>query len=249
MNEQAERKTVIVTGATSGIGLGIAEAYARQGANVVLNARSEDKLHEVGKSLGPAERVAVVAGDIAHKETGDRMVNVAVERFGRVDVLVNNGGHFFPKPFSEYSEEDLDRFFAVHLKGGYFSSQAAAKQMRKQGGGAIINITTVLASRGVSAIPSSAPIAAKGGMNALTRSLAIELAPDNIRVNAVAPGIIKTPIHGRTDEQFEELNGMQPLGHVGVVKDIVDAVQYLAGATFVTGVVLPVDGGVHAGGA
>lgn len=249
MDEQKERKTVIVTGATSGIGLGIAEAYARQGANVVLNARSEDKLHEVAKGLGPAERVAVVAGDVADKETGGRMVNVAVERFGRVDVLVNNGGHFYPKAFTEYSEEDVDRFLAVHLKGGFFNSQAAARQMRKQGGGAIINITTVLASRGVSAIPSSAPVAAKGGLNTLTRSLAIELAPDNIRVNAVAPGIIKTPIHGRTDEQFEELNGMQPLGHVGVVKDIVDAVQYLVGATFVTGVVLPVDGGVHAGGA
>lgn len=249
MNEQAERKTVIVTGATSGIGLGIAEAYARQGANVVLNARSEDKLHEVAKSLGPAERVAVVAGDIAHKETGDRMVNVAVERFGRVDVLVNNAGHFYAKAFTEYSEEDIDRFLAVNLKGGYFSTQAAAKQMRKQGGGAIVNITTILALRGVSAIPASGPIVAKGGLNAMTTSLAIELAPDNIRVNAVAPGIIKTPLYGRTDEQFDELNGLQPLGHVGVVKDIVDAVLYLEGATFVTGVILPVDGGAHAGGA
>ena len=126
--------------------------------------------------------------------------------------------------------------------------RCVAKQMRKQGGGAIINITTVLALRGVKEIPSSAVSAAKGGMNAITRSLAIELAPDNIRVNTVAPGIIKTPIHGRTDEQFEELNGMQPLGHVGEVKDIVDAVLYLGDAEFVTGVVLPVDGGIHAGG-
>ena len=171
-----------------------------------------------------------------------------IERFGRIDVLVNNAGHFYPKPFTEYTEEDLDGFLATHLKGTYLTSQAVVPYMRKQGGGAIVNITTVLALRGMKAIPSSAPIAAKGGMNAITRSLAIELAPDNIRVNSVAPGLIKTPIHGRTDEQFEELNGMQPLGRVGEVKDIVEAVLYLAEATFVTGVVLPVDGGIHAGG-
>ena len=120
--------------------------------------------------------------------------------------------------------------------------------MREQGGGAIINITTVLAIRGVSAIPSSAPVAAKGGINALTQNLAIELAPHNIRVNSVAPGIIKTPLHGKSDDQWAELSGMQPLGRVGEVKDIVDAVIYLADARFVTGVVLPVDGGVAAGG-
>ena len=246
--KKANTKTVLITGASSGMGLGVARAYLEQGANVVLNARNEGKLADVAGKLGRPERIAVVSGDIGDKSTGVRLVDVAIERFGRVDVLVNNAGHFFPKPFAEYTEEDLDGFLAIHLKGTYLTSQAAVNQMRKQGGGAIINITTVLALRGVKAIPSSAPIAAKGGMNAITRSLAIELAPDNIRVNAVAPGIIKTPIHGRTDEQFEELNGMQPLGRVGEVKDIVEAVLYLADANFVTGVVLPVDGGVHAGG-
>ena len=241
-------KTVLITGASSGIGLGVARAYRDLGANVVLNARNEAKLVDVAQTLGEPDRIAVVPGDIGLKDTGQRLVDRAVERFGRVDVLFNNAGHFFPKPFTEYTEDDLDGFLATHLKGTYFASQAAAKQMRKQGGGAIINITAVLALRGVKEIPSSAAIAAKGGMNAITRSLAIELAPDNIRVNTVAPGIIKTPIHGRTDEQFEELNGMQPLGHVGEVKDIVDAVLYLGDAKFVTGVVLPVDGGVHAGG-
>ncbi len=242
-------KTVLITGASSGIGLGIAEAYLRLDANVVLNARSESKLVDVAQKLGRPDQVAVVPGDIGNKTTGQRIVDVAVDRFGRVDVLINNAGHFFPKPFSDYTEDDLDGFLSTHLKGTYFASQSAAERMRKQGGGAIINITTVLAFRGVSAIPASAPIAAKGAMNSITTSLAIELAPDNIRVNAVAPGIIKTPIHGRTDEQFEELNGMQPLGRVGQVKDIVDAVVYLADANFVTGVVLPVDGGVAAGGA
>lgn len=248
MATTTDTKTVLVTGASSGIGLGVAKAYVAMGANVVLNARNEAKLAAVAEDLNHPDRIAVVPGDIGLKATGQRIVAVAVERFGRADVLVNNAGHFYPKPFIEYSEEDLESFLSTHLKGTFLTSQAAAKQMRTRGGGAIINITTVLASRGVSAIPASAPIAAKGAMNSVTTSLAIELAPDNIRVNAVAPGIIKTPIHGRTDEQFEELSGMQPLGRVGEVKDIVDAVLYLADANFVTGVVLPVDGGVLAGG-
>ncbi len=241
-------KTAVITGASSGIGFGVAEAYLAQGSNVVLNGRDEAKLVEAAEKLGHPERLAVVPGDVGLAETQRKVVNEAIKRFDRIDVLVNNAGHFFPKPFTDYTEEELDGFLATHLKGTYLTSQAAVPHMRAQGGGAIVNITTVLALRGMKGIPSSAPIAAKGGMNAVTRSLAIELAPDNIRVNAVAPGIIKTPIHGRTDEQFEELNGMQPLGRVGEVKDIVDAVLYLADATFVTGVILPVDGGIHAGG-
>ncbi len=240
-------KTVLITGASSGIGLGIAKAYLERGDNVVLNARNKAKLERVVEQLGHADRTAFVVGDIGLKETSERMVSIALQRFGRVDLLVNNAGVFAAKPLNDYAESDLDGFLS-NLKGAYFASQAAARSMREQGGGAIINITTVLAFRGVSAIPSSAPVAAKGGINALTQSLAIELAPHNIRVNSVAPGIIKTPIHGRSDDQWEELDGMQPLGRVGEVKDIVDAVVYLADASFVTGVVLPVDGGVAAGG-
>lgn len=240
-------KTVLITGASSGIGLGIAKAYLERGDNVVLNARNQAKLERVVEQLGHADRTAFVVGDIGLKETSERMVSIALQRFGRVDLLVNNAGVFAAKPLNDYAESDLDGFLS-NLKGAYFASQAAARSMREQGGGAIINITTVLAFRGVSAIPSSAPVAAKGGINALTQSLAIELAPHNIRVNSVAPGIIKTPIHGRSDDQWEELDGMQPLGRVGEVKDIVDAVVYLADASFVTGVVLPVDGGVAAGG-
>ena len=248
MTATKNTKVVLITGASSGLGLGIAEAYLDVAANVVLNARNEEKLTAVAQNLGRTDQIAVVPGDIGLRAIGQRMVDAAVERFGRVDVLVNNAGHFFPKPFADYTEEDLDGFLATHLKGTYFASQAAANQMRKQGGGAIVNITTVLALRGVNAVPASAPVAAKGAMNAITTSLAIELAPDNIRVNAVAPGIIKTPIHGLKDEEFEALDGMQPLGRVGEVKDIVDAVLYLADANFITGVVLPVDGGVAAGG-
>ena len=248
MSIQNQPKTILITGASSGIGLGVAKAYVERGDNVVLNGRNESKLNEAADQLGHPEQVALVAGDIGNNGVGQKMVDVAVERFGRVDVLLNNAGHFYPKPFDQYTDEDLDGFLNVHLKGSYRASQAVARQISNQGdGGAIINITTVLADRASSLIPSSAPVAAKGALNAITRSLAVELAPKNIRVNAVAPGIIKTPIHGRTEDQFEELNGMQPLGRVGEVKDIVDAVLYLGDAEFVTGVILPVDGGVTAG--
>jgi len=247
MSNEQIKKTAIITGGGSGLGLGVARAYVERGGNVVLNGRSESKLHAAAKEIGPSERIAVVAGDIGLQETGQQLVKTAVDRFGRVDLLLNNAGIFTAKPFTEYTSEELDQFLS-YLRGTYLLSQAVVEPMRKQGGGAIINITTILAYRGVLSIPSSAPMAAKGGIQALTPSLAIELAKDNIRVNAVAPGIIKTPLHGLKDNEFEELNGMQPLGRVGEVKDIVDAVLYLADAEFVTGVVLPVDGGVSAGG-
>ncbi len=248
MTTEQITRTAIITGGSSGMGLGVARAYVERGGNVVLNGRSESKLHAAVKQIGPPEHVAVVAGDIGRQETGLQLVKTAVDRFGRVDMLLNNAGIFTAKPFTEYTSEELDQFLS-YLRGTYLLSQAVVEPMRRQGGGAIINITTILAYRGVLAIPSSAPMAAKGGIQALTPSLAIELAKDNIRVNAVAPGIIKTPLHGLKDKEYEELNGMQPLGRVGEVKDIVDAVLYLADAQFVTGVVLPVDGGVSAGGA
>ena len=247
MTTEQITKTAIITGGGSGMGLGVAKAYVERGGNVVLNGRTESKLHSAVKQIGPPERVAVVAGDVGLQETGQRLVKTALDRFGRVDLLLNNAGTFAAKPVTEYTAEELDGFLS-NLRGTYLLSQAVVEPMRKQGGGAIINITTVLAYRGVQAIPSSAPMASKGGIHALTPSLAIELAKDNIRVNTVAPGIIKTPLHGLKDEEFENLNGMQPLGRVGEVQDIVDAVLYLADAQFVTGVVLPVDGGVSAGG-
>ncbi len=246
MTATSTTRTVVITGASSGIGYGVAEAFLKRGDNVVVNGRDEKKLARAAEQLGHADRVATVAGDVGDQHVRQRLIDTAVDRFDRIDVLVNNAGHFNAGPFTEYTEADLDGYLAVHLKGTFFTSQAAVRRMRTTGGGAIINITTVLASHGVTAIPSSAPIAAKSGMNGITTSLAVELAADNIRVNAVAPGIIKTPIHGRTDDQYDELNGMQPLGHVGEVSDIVDAVLYLADADFVTGVVLPVDGGIHA---
>ena len=178
-----------------------------------------------------------------------QIVNKAVERFGQIDILVNNAGTFSTKPFTEYTIEELDTFLG-YLRGTFVLTQSAVRQMQKQGnGGSIVNIGTVLASNGVHGLPSSAPIASKGGVMALTKNLSVELAADNIRINAVAPGVVPTPLYGElSDEQLNALNDMQPLGRYGKTKDIADAVLYLAKATWITGVILPVDGGVDAGG-
>ncbi len=242
-------KTAVITGASSGLGFSVAEAFVGQDANVVLNGRDEAKLVKAAGRLGQPDRVATVTGDMTQPETADKIVSAAVERFGRVDVLVNNAGTFHSKPFTEYTVEELDGFLS-YLRGTYVLSQEAVRQMRKQGdGGAIINISTILALNGVNGIPSSAPIAAKGGITALTKNLSVELAADNIRINAVAPGVVPTPLYGElSDEQRKSLHGMQPLGRYGTPKDVADAVLYLANATWVTGVILPVDGGVDAGG-
>ncbi len=242
-------KTAVITGAGSGIGFAVAEAFVREGTNVVLNGRTEDKLNRAAAQLGQPSQLAIVAGDVTKTETADRIVNAAVDRFGQIDVLVNNAGTFHTKPFTEYTVEELDIFLG-YLRATYVLSQVAVRQMRRQGdGGAIVNIGTILTSNGVNGVPSSAPIAAKGGITALTKNLSVELATENIRINAVAPGIVPTPLYGDlSDEQLESLNGMQPLGRYGTPKDVADAVLYLANATWVTGVILPVDGGVDAGG-
>ena len=163
-------------------------------------------------------------------------------------MLVNNAGVFAAKPFLDYSEADLDEFLTTNLKGTYLATQAVVRQMRAQGtGGSIVNVTASLTLHAWSNVPATAAAAAKGGINTITTSLALELAPDDIRVNAVAPGIIKTPLLGLTDEQFAGMGGMQPLGRVGTTEDVVDAILYFADAAFTTGVVMPVDGGTTAG--
>ncbi len=237
--------TVLVTGASSGIGLDLAQAFLKKGSNVVLNARNSGKLSAEAKKLGNSSKIALVPGDIGLKETGEKLVKTAVERFGSANVLVNNAGIFATKPFLESTEEDLDRYFTSNLKGTYFASQAAVRQMKKQGGGAIINIGTVLITQSMAGAPASAVLASKGAVHALTISLASELAADNIRVNAVAPGIIRTPIHGSAD--VDSFAGIAPLNRIGEVKDITDAVIYLATANFTTGIIMPVDGGYVGG--
>ena len=249
MKNKLSNQTVIVTGAGSGIGYAIAENFLEGGANVLLVGRTEAKLAKAAAQLGAPSRVAILAGDITESKSVERVVNAARDNFGGVDVLVNNAGIFHTKPFTDYGIDELDAYLG-YLRGTFTLTQAAVRQMRRQGdGGAIVNISTILAFNGVAGVPSSAPMAAKGGITALTKNLSIELAADNIRINAVAPGIVPTPLYGElSDSQLDALNAMQPLGRYGTPQDIADAVIYLANATWVTGVILPVDGGVDAGG-
>ena len=249
MKINATNQTAIITGAASGIGYAVAERFLDEGMNVLLNGRSIDKLHRAAIQLARSDRVGISVGDITEPKTADRLVAQAVRRFGGIDVLVNNAGIFHTKPLTDYTAEELDRYLG-YLRGTFLLTQSAVRRMRVQGrGGAIVNISTILAFRGVAAFPSSAPMTAKGGITALTQNLAIELAAEDIRINAVAPGVVPTPLYGElTEAQLESLHDMQPLGRYGTPRDIADAVAYLAQAKWVTGVILPVDGGVQSGG-
>ncbi len=240
-----QTKTVLITGSSSGIGLDIARAFLAKGSNVVLNGRNADKLTAAAKKLGHPERVAVVPGSIADRETGGAMVRIALERFDSVDVLVNNAGTFGAKPFVDVTDEDLDGYLNGNLKGTYVTTQAVVRQMQKEGGGAIVNIGTVLIDHAMAGVPASAALISKGGIHALTVCLAAELAADNIRVNAVAPGVVRTPIHG--DADVDSFGGVALLNRVGEVNEITDAVLYLATANFTTGHILRVDGGYVTG--
>ncbi|WP_324732914.1 SDR family NAD(P)-dependent oxidoreductase [Pseudomonas paeninsulae] len=238
-------RTVVITGASSGIGLGLAKAYLARGFNVVGNARSEARLADAAEALGSDGRFLGMAGDIAHPDTAPRLIEHAIERFGQVDVLVNNAGFFLPKPFIDYTATDLDNLLATNLMGVVYASQAAARHMIKRRQGHIINITASIALQPNLAVPAALPVLIKGGLNQATRALALELSPYNIKVNAVAPGIIDTPMHDPAAREF--LNGLQPAGRIGRIDEIVDAVLYLSDADFTTGVILPVDGGMSVG--
>ncbi|MER7449999.1 SDR family NAD(P)-dependent oxidoreductase [Nocardia beijingensis] len=239
-------KTVIVTGSSSGIGRDIARAFVERGDNVVLNGRDAEKLTRVAAELGAPERVATVPGDIGAATTAATLVRVAVERFGGVDVLVNNAGVFGAKPFVEVTEQDLDGYLNGNLKGTYFTTQAVVRRFLTQArGGSIVNIGTVLIDHALAGLPASAALVSKGGVHALTTSLAAELAADGIRVNAVAPGIIRTPLFGDGDEQAS--GRLALLNRIGEVAETTAAVLYLADAAFTTGHILPVDGGYISG--
>jgi NAD(P)-dependent dehydrogenase (short-subunit alcohol dehydrogenase family) len=233
----AEQKVVIITGASQGIGAELVKGYRDRNYRVVANSRS------IKPSSDPD--ILAVPGDIADPKTAEKIVTQALERFGRVDSLVNNAGIFIAKPFTDYTDEDYASVMGVNLSSFFHVTKRAAAEMLKRGSGHIVQITTSLDDHANSSVPSVLASLTKGGLNAATRSLAIECASRGIRVNAVAPGVIKTPMH--SPESYEFLAKLHPVGRMGETKDIVDAVLFLESAAFITGEILHVDGGQSAG--
>ncbi len=245
-------KVVLITGAGTGIGADAARAFHDAGCFVVLNGRRETALEETAARIDPSGRwVEIIPGDIGDPATSKRMVETAIERFGGVDVLFNNAGIFTPKPFLEITPEHLEGYLNL-LRGYFFTSQAVIPAMQRRGGGVIVNTGSMWANHAIAATPCSASSTAKGGVHALTRNLAIEFAPYRIRVNAIAPAVVETPLLDPifSREQVASFNAFHPLGRNGQSRDITEAVLFLSDderSGWITGVVLPVDGGVTAG--
>jgi NAD(P)-dependent dehydrogenase (short-subunit alcohol dehydrogenase family) len=231
------QKVVIITGASQGIGADLVGAYRDRNYRVVANSRSIEP--------GADADVLAVAGDISEPETAEQIVRAALERFGRIDSLVNNAGVFLSKPFIEFTQDDYARNMAVNVAGFFHITQRVAAEMLKQGSGHIVSITTALVEQPIAGVPAALASLTKGGLNAVTRSLAIEFAASGVRVNAVAPGIIKTPMH--PVETHAALAGLHPVGRMGEIGDVVEAVLFLESAPFITGEIIHVDGGQHAG--
>ncbi len=236
------RKTAIVTGASQGIGAGVVKAFVEKGLNVVANSRKVTRSTEVAAS----DYVAVVDGHIGEPATAAKTVETALSRFKSIDVLVNNAGIFFTKPFTDYTAEDIRSLVSTNLEGFVHVTQLAIKQMLAQkSGGSIVTITAALARNPIRGFPAAVPMMIKGGLETITQQLAMEYAKDGIRVNAVAPGVVDTPLHRETPKAVME--SLSPMGRPSTVKDITDAVLYLTDALTVTGDVLYVDGGAHFG--
>ena len=234
-----EKKTTIVTGAQQGIGTGLVEGFLKSGYNVVATSL------DASKTLAATTDLTVVNGDIRDPETASKSVKEAITHFGSIDVLVNNAGIYLTKPFTEFTTEDFNTVVSVNLLGFLRMTQLAVNQMLKQGSGCVITISAALADNPIAGVNASVPMITKGGLNTVTRHLAIEYAKQGIRFNAVAPGVVDTPLHQENPK--DHLSSLQPMGSIAQISDIVDAVLYLANARQVTGEVLHVDGGAHSG--
>jgi NAD(P)-dependent dehydrogenase (short-subunit alcohol dehydrogenase family) len=232
-----EQKVAVITGASGGIGAALVKGYRDRNYRVVATSLSIKPSND--------DEVLAVPGDIADRKTAERAISEGVARFGRIDTLVNNAGIFIAKPFTQYTDADYAAMVAVNLTGFFHITQLAVAEMEKQGSGHVVQITTSLVDHAMAAVPSVLASLTKGGLAAATKSLAIEYAKRGIRVNAVAPGNIKTPMH--SVETYGQLEALEPIGHLGEIADIVDAILYLEGAGFVTGEILHVDGGQSAG--
>jgi NAD(P)-dependent dehydrogenase (short-subunit alcohol dehydrogenase family) len=239
-----KKQTIIVTGAASGIGKGIAKYFLDRGDNVVINSLTAASLEKTFNEFGAGNNLAMVAGDISDKHTGEKLLAIAIEKFGSADVLINNAGIFESKPFLEVDEAYLDKFLTTNLKGTYFTTQAVIPQMLKQQDGVVINIGTPLVNHGLGGWPATAPIASKGAIHALTIQLAAEFGKQNIRVNTVAPGVIRTPMHG---DKADLSAGLHLVNRVGEIDDVAEMVYTVAKSNFITGSIINVDGGKGAG--
>jgi NAD(P)-dependent dehydrogenase (short-subunit alcohol dehydrogenase family) len=234
-------KTAIVTGASRGIGAGLVEAFLKRGYNVVATSRNIT----TANPFAVAANVALVDGDIGHPDTAATIVDTAISRFGRIDVLINSAGVFIPKPFLEYTTEDFNTLVSTTLAGFLYVSQLTIKQMLWQKSGSIVNISTTLVDQPIAGAEAAVQIMVKGALNAVARALAIEYAKEGIGINTIAPGVIDTPMHKPETHDF--LKGLHPVGRIGEVKEVVDAVLFVTDATFTSGEILHVDGGAHAG--
>ena len=231
------KKTVIVTGASQGIGAAVVQAFLARGYNVVANSRSVSK-----DGFAPSPNLAVVDGDIRHVATAQKVADAAIATFGSIDHVVNNAGIFSAKPFTDYTGDEFHNLVSTNLKGFLFITQLAVKQILSQGtGGSVTTITASLLKNPIAGLPASVPMITKGGLDAITLSLASEYAKDNIRFNAVAPGVVDTPLHKNTPREF--MKTLSPMGTISDAKDIAEAVVYLTEARRVTGEVLHVERG------
>src|SRR5438876_18931 len=233
-----DRKTVIVTGASQGIGAGVVQAFLARGYDVVGTARSATK----SKDLSASDHLALIDGDIGQTATAQKVADVAIKQFGSIDAVVANAGIFLVKPFTEYTADDFRALVSTNLAGFIYITQLAVKQMQVQrSGGSIVTITAALADNPIAGITASVPMITKGGLNVVTRSLAMEYAKEGIRFNAVAPGVVDTPLHA--DDSTDSLKPLNPMGTISTAEDIAGAVVYLTEARHITGEVLHVDGG------
>jgi NAD(P)-dependent dehydrogenase (short-subunit alcohol dehydrogenase family) len=241
-----KKQTIIVTGASSGIGKEIARHFLANGDNVVINSSTAEKLEQAYEELGGVENesLAMGAGNVSDKRTGEKLLATALAKFGSVDVLVNNAGIFETKPFLEVDEAYLDSFLNTNLKGTFFTTQAVIPQMLRQHDGVVINIGTPLVNHALGGVPITAPMTSKGAIHALTLQLAAEFGKDNVRVNTIAPGTIRTPMHGGNADQSA---GLHLLNHIGEVEDIAEMVYTVAKSNFINGAIINVDGGIGAG--
>jgi NAD(P)-dependent dehydrogenase (short-subunit alcohol dehydrogenase family) len=236
-----QQPVAIVTGASSGIGLGLTRALLERGWRVVATSRTISK----SKDLKPSPDLALVDGEVSKKETAVKVVEAALDHFGRIDLLVNNAGIFLPKPFTDYTEEDYNLVMNTNVASFFFMTQQVIPQMKEQNSGNVVNMSAVIADQPSGAAPALLAVLSKSPMPAVSKALALEYAPNNIRFNTVSPGVINTPMHA--NQNHAALAKFHPLARVGEISDVVDAILYLQNATFVTGENIRVDGGVHAG--